>query len=129
MPPKNTANVTGTVTIAASATDEFTAVPIAISTVPTTANPVCAISLSRRVPPKFASTSVANEPKAANVAIWRLPITSKVNANRPGMITIARNARSAAALDHTGSHGRRPRADAQGPLETGHRDRGHGSRV
>src|SRR6478609_1402178 len=64
MPPKNTANVTGTVTIAASATDELTAVPIAINTEPTTASPVCAISLSRRVPAKLARTSVANEPNA-----------------------------------------------------------------
>ena len=48
---------------------------------------------------------MANEPNAANVAICRLPITSSVKANSPGMITIARTARSAAALDHTGSHG------------------------
>jgi hypothetical protein len=50
-------------------------VPIVSSTDPATASPACAISLSRQPPPNVASTSVANEPNAANVAICTLPMT------------------------------------------------------
>ena len=112
-PAKNTANVTGTVTIAARAIDELTAVPMMMRTLPASASPPWAISLSRRVPPKFASTSVANPPKAANVAICGLPITLSVIANRPGITSTARSARSAAARDHTGNQGVVPGAAPQ----------------
>jgi hypothetical protein len=69
IPPKNTANVTGTVTNAASTVVELTAVPIVSSALPATASAVWASSLSRRVPPNAASTRVANPPNAAKVAI------------------------------------------------------------
>ena len=81
---------------------ELTAVPIAISTLPASASARCAVSFSRRVPPKDTSTSVAKPPKAANVAIWRLSSTWSANANRPGTTIAARTARSAAGRDHTG---------------------------
>ena len=101
-PAKKTANATGRVTSAASAVAELTAVPIAISALPAIASARCAISFSRRVPPKDTSTSVANPPNAANVAICRLPSTWSANANRPGTTIAARTARSAAGTDHTG---------------------------
>ena len=104
-PAKKTANVTGTVTIAASTTEELTAVPMLSSTLPATARAPCATSLSRRLPANDASTSVAKPPKAANKAICRLPITLSVNANNPGTTIVARAARIAAGVDHAGSQG------------------------
>ena len=62
------------------------------------------MSLSRRVPPKDTSTSVAKPPKAANIATWRLPSTWSANANTPGTTIAARTARRAAGRDHTGRH-------------------------
>ena len=72
------------------------------SALPASASAACAASLSRRVPPKDTSTSVAKPPKAANVAIWTLPITSRQKANTPGTTIAARIARIAAGTDHTG---------------------------
>ena len=69
MPAKNTAKVTGTVTSAASTVEELTAVPIVSSALPASASATWARSLSRRVPPNDASTSVAKAPNAAKVAI------------------------------------------------------------
>src|SRR5271154_429747 len=103
MPAKNTANVTGTVTIAASTVDELTSVPIVNSTVPASARARCASSLSRHVPANDASTSVAKLPNTANVAIWALPMTAWVSANSPVATTIARTARIAAGTDHFGT--------------------------
>ena len=112
-PAKNTANVTGTVTTAASAVEELTAVPIVSSALPATASARCAISLSRRVPAKLTRTSVANEPNAANSAICRLPISLSEIANRHGITTAARAARIAAGADQVGSHGVDPGPDDQ----------------
>ncbi|MGO9900721.1 MAG: hypothetical protein ACLP0J_13750 [Solirubrobacteraceae bacterium] len=50
-------------------------------------------------------TSVANDPKAANEAIWRSPITLKVSANSAGITSVARTARRTAGVDHTGRQG------------------------
>ena len=72
-PAKKTANATGIVTRAASHADLLARVPMMSRTLPATARPMCATSLSLRVPPKLASTSVANPPNAANSAICRLP--------------------------------------------------------
>src|ERR1700751_1607495 len=102
MPAKNTANVTGTVTIAASRVEELTIVAIVSSTLPVIASARWATSLSRQVPANDASTSVAKPPKAANVAIWTFPITSWVSANSPQTTTIARTARYAAGTDQRG---------------------------
>jgi len=115
MPAKNTANVTGRVTTAATAVDDVTAVPIVSRTLPATASATWARSLSRRVPAKAAITSVANPPNAANVAICRLPTTLSVKANRPGTTIVARTARIAAALDNCGSHARHCADAASGP--------------
>jgi hypothetical protein len=92
------------VTDAAKAVFELTAVPMISSTLPVTARPACAISLSRLVPPNVASTRVAKPPNAANVAICRLPMTSYVSANSPGTTSVARTARNAAGFDQTGNH-------------------------
>ena len=40
------------------------------------------------------------------MAIWTLPMTLSVNANRPATTTAARTARIAAGTDHTGIHSR-----------------------
>ena len=88
------------------------------STLPATARPRCAISLSRRVPAKLTRTSVATEPKAVNSAIWRLPITWSEIANRPGITTAARAPWRAAVVDQVGTHGVVPAA-ATGSVRRG----------
>ena len=102
-PAKNTAKVTGTVTIAASTVEELTIVAIVSSTLPVRASARCARSLSRHVPANDASTSVAKLPNAAKVAICGLPITLSLSANSPHTQTIARIARIAAGTDHFGT--------------------------
>ena len=72
-PAKRITKVTGTATSEATRTEEDTRVPITTRAVPVSARPRCATALSRRVPPKLDMTKVANPPKDANVAIWRLP--------------------------------------------------------
>ena len=116
IPAKNTQNVTGTVTNAASAVEWATAVPIVSNMLPATASATCAASFSRRLPANEASTSVANPPKAAKVAICRLPMTLSVNANTPGTTIVARTARTAAAGDHFGSQLAIPPGTARGGL-------------
>ena len=74
------------------------------SALPATASARCARSLSRAVPAKLTSTSVANDPNPANSAIWRLPKPLKVSANIPGITSVVRTARSAAAFDQVGRH-------------------------
>ena len=109
IPAKNTANVTGTVTITAITVEELTVVAIVRSTLPVIARARWASSLSRQLPANDESTRVAKPPKAANVAIWGLAITLSVNANSPHTHTIARTARIAAGTDH---FGRRPAISA-----------------
>src|SRR5262249_12758647 len=104
-PEKNTVSTPGMGTSAASRVEELTAVPIVSSTLPARARIVWATSLSRRAPLKLASTSVANPPKAANVAIWRLPTILSQKANMPGTTIAARAPRNAAGTDHVGSQG------------------------
>jgi hypothetical protein len=103
-PPKKIANVTGTVTTAASQVVPLTSVPMISAMLPTTARPTCAVSLSRQVPPKEAMRSVANPPNVANSAICGSPMTLKVTANSAGTTTIARVARIAAGTDQEGFH-------------------------
>ena len=52
IPAKKIANVTGTVTTAASQVVPLTSVPMISARLPATASPTCAASLSRLVPPK-----------------------------------------------------------------------------
>ena len=75
IPAKKIANVTGTVTTAASQVVPLTSVPMISARLPTMASPMCAASLSFLVPPNAATTSVANPPKVANSAICGSPIT------------------------------------------------------
>ena len=93
--------------------------PIVSSTLPASASPACATSLSRQPPPKATSSNVANEPNAANVAICALPITWLVIANSVGITSVVRTARIAAGTDHTGSQPVGPGLGVQGRL---HRD-------
>ena len=74
-PANRTRNATGSVTSVARRAEDDTRVPITTRAVPASAKPRCATALSRRVPPKLVMTKVANPPKAAKVAIWRLPTT------------------------------------------------------
>src|SRR5215472_1634603 len=104
IPAKKIANVTGTVTSAASQVVPLTSVPMISTTLPATARPACATSLSFLVPPKLAMTSVANPPNVANSAICGSPMTLKVSANSDGTTTVARTARIAAGTDQTGFH-------------------------
>ena len=75
IPAKKIANVTGTVTSAASQVAPLASVPMISARLPATARPACAVSLSFLVPPKPAMTSVANPPKVANSAICGSPTT------------------------------------------------------
>jgi hypothetical protein len=103
-PAKKTPNATGIVMIAASHVIPLTAVPMISTMLPATASMRCATALSRLVPPNAARTSVAKPPKVANKAICASPTTLNVSANRPGMTSTARSARSAAGTDHAGRH-------------------------
>ena len=67
-PANSTQKAATDVTSPANHVVEFTAVPMINKTLPAIANPKWATSLSGRVPPKLASTRVANPPNAANVA-------------------------------------------------------------
>ena len=104
IPAKKIANVTGTVTSAASQVVPLTRVPMISTTLPARASPRCAANLSRLVPPNPAMTSVANPPNVANSAICGSPTTLSVIAKRAGMTTVARAARIAAGTDQTGFH-------------------------
>ena len=75
IPAKKIANVTGTVTTAASQVVPLTSVPMISATLPTRASPTCPASLSRLLPPKPAIISVANPPNVANSAICGSPTT------------------------------------------------------
>jgi hypothetical protein len=103
-PAKKIANVTGIVTTAASQAVPLTSVPTTIARLPATARPACATSLSARVPPKPAMTSVANPPNVANSAICGFAMPLSVSANSAGMTTVARTARIAAGTDQAGFH-------------------------
>ena len=81
IPPKKIANVTGTVTSAASQVVPLTSVPMISARLPTMASSVCANSLSVLVPLNPAMTSVAIPPKVANSATCWLPITLSAIAN------------------------------------------------
>src|SRR6516165_6911241 len=104
IPAKKIANVTGTVTSAASQVVPLTSVPMISTTLPATARQRCATNLSFLVPPKFAITSVANPPNVANSAICGSPMTLKVSANSDGTTMAARTARIAAGTDQVGFH-------------------------
>src|ERR1700722_19629188 len=104
IPAKKIANVTGTVTTAASQVVPLTSVPMISARLPATASHRWAVSLSRLVPLKEAITSVAKPPKDANRAICGSPTTLSVIAKSEGTTTVARTARIAAGTDHTGFH-------------------------
>src|SRR6516225_4730009 len=92
-PAKKIANVTGTVTSAASQVVPLTSVPMISTTLPATARQRCATNLSFLVPPNV-----------ANSAICGSPMTLKVSANSDGTTMAARTARIAAGTDQVGFH-------------------------
>src|SRR5579871_1441343 len=104
IPAKKIANVTGTVTTAASQVVPLTSVPMISAMLPATASPACATSLSRRVPPNPAMISVAKPPKVANSAICGSPTILSVIAKSDGTTTVARAARIAAGTLQDGFH-------------------------
>ena len=92
-PAKSTPNATSAIAIAASHAEREASVPRHTNTPPATASAACACSRSRIGPGKSTSSSIANEPKAANVANAGLPITRSPSANIAGMTSAARPAR------------------------------------
>ena len=94
------ANITTkpTTSIAAAASHAFLepSVAGAMSTHPIATRKLCAASRSPSVPPKSASSSIANEPNAANVATSGFPMTWDPTANSAGMTIAVRAARRVA---------------------------------
>ena len=96
-PAKITQNATSAMATAASQSLREASVARQTNAPPASASAACACQRSRIVPPKSTSTSRANDPKAANVAISGFPITSFVMANRIGITIAVRAARRNAA--------------------------------
>ena len=122
IPPKKIANVTGTVTSAASQLVPLTSVPMISAMLPTTASCVCADSWLALVPPNPAMTRVAIAPKVANSATWGLPITLSQIANSAGTTMVARTARIAAGTDQVGFHRGCGTGQSYGPAGIGPAD-------
>ena len=96
-PAKSTQKATSAIAIAASQGSRDARVPTQTRTPPASASVACDCSRSRIGPLKSTSTSVAKDPKAANVATLRLPMTRSPSANSDGMTIAARAARRSAA--------------------------------
>ena len=96
-PAKSTQKATSAIAIAASHGSRDARVPTHTRTPPASASVACDCSRSRIGPLKSTSTSVAKDPKAANVATLRLPMTRSPSANSDGMTIAARAARRSAA--------------------------------
>ena len=74
-PANSTQKATIAIAIAASHGSRDASVPAQTRTAPASPSVACACSRSRIGPLKSTSTTVANEPNAANVATLRLPMT------------------------------------------------------
>jgi hypothetical protein len=96
-PAKITTKPTTAIATTASQTASEASVPSVTRTSPVSASAACACSRSRSGPLKSASSSIANEPNAANVARIGLAITSSPSANIAGITIAARPARRSAA--------------------------------
>ena len=96
-PANSTANATSPIETAASSVEREHSVPTQMNAAPTAARASWAWSRSRIGPPNSTSRIMANEPNAANVAIWGSPMTSLPSAKTGGMTTAARVARRTAA--------------------------------
>ncbi len=96
-PAKITTKPTTAVVAAASQTLCEASVPRQTSAHPASASAACARRRSSSGPPKSTSSSIANEPNAANVASAGLAITSSPNANIAGITIAARPARRSAS--------------------------------
>ena len=96
-PANRTANPTRAVTTTASQVVSETSVPTQMRPAPAAASATCETTRSRIGPLKSTSRSSANEPKAANVAIAGLWMTSSPSAKTAGMTIAPRPARRSAA--------------------------------
>jgi hypothetical protein len=96
-PAKTTPKPTTAIDTAASHTACDASVPRQTNTPPATASAACAWSRSRIGPLKSTSSSIAKDPKAANVASTALPMTLSPSANMAGMTIAVRPARRSAA--------------------------------
>ena len=96
-PANSTPNATSAIATAASHAERDASVPRHTNTPPVTASAACACSRARIGPAKSTSSSIANEPNAANVANAGLPITRSPSANIAGMTSAVRPARRSAA--------------------------------
>jgi hypothetical protein len=95
-PAKSTAKPMRPIAIAASQVLREASVPAHTRTPPASPSIACACNRSRIGPPKSTSTSVANDPNAANVASSAFPMTLSPSANMTGMTIAVRPARRSA---------------------------------
>ncbi len=96
-PAKSTAKATSPIETAARSVEREHSVPRQTKHAPTAASASWACRRSRIGPPNSTSRIMANEPNAANVAIWGSPMTSVPSAKTGGMTTAALVARRSAA--------------------------------
>jgi hypothetical protein len=96
-PANRIANPTTPIASAAATVEREASVPRQMRTAQATTSELWASTRSRSGPEKSTSSSIANEPNAANVARIGLPITLSPIANIAGMISAARAARRRAA--------------------------------
>jgi hypothetical protein len=85
-----TPKATSAIATAASPGEREATVPSDTNTPPVSASAACACSRALIGPGKSTSSSIANEPKAANVATAGLAITTSPSANMAGMTSAAR---------------------------------------
>jgi hypothetical protein len=95
-PAKSTTNATSAIPAAASQALRLASVPRQMNAPHVKARAACACSRSRIGPLKSTSSSIANEPKAANVATSGFPIHLSPMAKSDGMTIAVRVARRSA---------------------------------
>ena len=95
-PTKSTPKPTSAIAAAARQVAREASVPIHTNMPPTAASAACACSRTRIGPLKSTSSSIANEPNAAKVAIVGLPMTLSLRANIAGMTRVVQPARRSA---------------------------------
>jgi hypothetical protein len=102
-PEKITQKPTIAIETAATQTFREASVPRQTNAPPVRASASWACRRSRNEPPKSTSSSMENEPNAANVATAGSPISLSASANIAGITTAARPARRSAARSRSRS--------------------------
>ena len=100
-PEKRVAKPTAAIAPVASHGLREQRVPSVMNAAPTHPSPRYATKRVRGGPPNSASTSIANDPKAAKIEVCGCPITLSANANTAGMTIAARAALFSAAMSST----------------------------